>query len=95
VGSRAGRWCAEDIEAHRQSGSEGEVVGIIANPYEEDDTPVLSPRSGIVIGATTLPIVNLGDALFHIAWAEDRTGGKAQQPREREAEPLMDEDEII
>jgi predicted deacylase len=75
--------------------SEGEVIGIIASPYEEDDTPVTSPRTGIVIGATTLPIVNLGDALFHIAWSQDATSPKAQQPREREAEPLMDEDEII
>jgi predicted deacylase len=75
--------------------SEGEVVGVIANPYEENDTPVLSPRSGIIIGATTLPIVNLGDALFHIAWSQDNAGGKTQQQREPEAEPLMDEDEII
>jgi uncharacterized protein len=75
---------------------EGEIIGHIANPYEDQDVPVIAPRRGIIIGRTTLPIVNLGDALFHVAWStefDSRTKGssKAADP----AEPIMDEDEIL
>jgi len=73
--------------------SEGEQIGVIANPYEESDTPVRSPRRGIIIGRTTLPIVNMGDALFHIAWSQEIGGARAE--REAAPEPVMDEDEII
>ena len=75
--------------------SEGEQIGIIANPYEEGDTPVRSPRRGIIIGRTTLPIVNLGDALFHIAWSQDLAKPKSGEREAANPEPLMDEDEII
>lgn len=77
--------------------NEGEVIGHIANPYEDVDVPVVAPRRGIIIGRTTLPIVNLGDALFHIAWSAEREAkvvpdsGKVVEA----AEPIMDEDEIL
>lgn len=82
---------------------EGEQIGVIANPYEESDTPVRSPRRGIIIGRTTLPIVNMGDALFHIAWSEeigkraklDRDSHRDAGAKEAASEPVMDEDEII
>lgn len=74
--------------------SEGEVIGHIANPYEEADVTVRSPRRGIIIGRTTLPIVNVGDALFHIAWSQELSSA-APVKREQAAEPIMDEDEII
>ena len=74
--------------------SQGETIGVIASPYEESDTPVLSPRRGIIVGTTTLPIVNMGDALFHLAW-NNEMAGKGSPPREAAAEPVMDEDEII
>ena len=72
--------------------SEGEIVGYIANPYEESDVPVIATRAGIIVGRTTLPIVNLGDALFHIAWSSDNL---AVQSSKAISEPLMDEDEIL
>ncbi|MGQ0673522.1 MAG: succinylglutamate desuccinylase/aspartoacylase family protein [Hyphomicrobium sp.] len=77
--------------------SEGELIGHIANPYEDSDVEVRSPRRGIIIGRTTLPIVNMGDALFHIAWSEEigRRKGPRDVPRDFAAEPVMDEDEII
>jgi hypothetical protein len=77
--------------------SEGEIIGFVANPYEESQTEVRSPRRGILVGSTTLPIVNMGDALFHIAWSEEHTRlGPGRDAREEAAaDPLMDEDEII
>ncbi|MCB1521030.1 MAG: succinylglutamate desuccinylase/aspartoacylase family protein [Hyphomicrobiaceae bacterium] len=71
----------------------GEVLGYVANPFEEHDVEVRARHRGIIIGATTLPIVNMGDALFHLAWAEEMSNDKSE--RSSPAEPLMDEDEII
>lgn len=85
------------LRTHKRIGdavSEGETLGAIANPYEDADTPVRSPRRGIIIGATTLPIVNMGDALFHIAWSEEM-GPRTAGQRDAAAEPVMDEDEIL
>ena len=69
----------------------------MANPYEDEDVAVRSPRRGLSIGRTTLPIVNLGDALFHIAWSQE-LGAAKNVPRDKvpdaAAEPILDEDEI-
>ena len=58
----------------------------------------LSDDSGIVIGRTNLPIVNRGDALFHIARmkgaATTRAPGRVIEEDAAQA-PLSDEDEII
>lgn len=60
---------------------EGEIVGFIANPYGDQEIKVLSPRRGIIVGATTLPTVNMGDALFHIAWADEHDRAKVRRQR--------------
>ena len=82
-----------------QAVSEGDLLGCVANHYDDTEMEVRSPVRGIVIGATTLPIVNMGDALFHIAWAREhqRPSQKQRAPRPADvaAEPVMDEDEII
>ena len=85
------------FRTHKKIGdavSDGETIGIIANPYEDADTPVKSPRRGIIVGATTLPIVNMGDALFHIAWSQEMNA-RTPASRETAGEPVMDEDEIL
>ncbi len=45
---------------------EGEVLATVSDPLAEDETPVVSPTAGVLIGRTNLPLVNEGDALFHI-----------------------------
>ncbi len=78
--------------------SQGEVIGQIANPYDEAAIDVRAPRRGIVIGRTTLPVVNMGDALFHIAWSDEFAGRPRRDAQAGEPvapEPVMDEDEII
>jgi len=44
-----------------------QVLGIITDPFGENEAKVLSSTSGIVIGRLKLPPVNEGEALFHIA----------------------------
>lgn len=45
----------------------GALVGVISDPTARDETDVFSRSSGIVIGQTVHPLVNLGDALLHVA----------------------------
>lgn len=52
----------------------GDVLGSVVDPTDffEGDPPLVSaPFPGIVIGNTTLPLVNEGDAAFHIARFDD------------------------
>ncbi len=44
-----------------------EIIAEISDPMGEHTDTVLAKRSGIVIGRSNLPVVNRGDALFHIA----------------------------
>lgn len=43
-----------------------DILGVIGDPFGELEVPVIAPASGIVIGRTTIPLVNEGDALIHL-----------------------------
>jgi predicted deacylase len=76
----------------------GETIGEISDPFGERVIQVISPDDGIIIGRTNLPIVNRGDALFHIARVKDPETSRARIGRiggELAQAPLFDEDEII
>lgn len=45
----------------------GQVIGRIADSVGENESSVVSPVTGIIIGRNNLPVVNEGDALFHVA----------------------------
>lgn len=47
------------------------LLGVVADPFGAEDSQIMAPFSGIVIGRTNLPLVNEGDALYHIARFED------------------------
>jgi len=47
------------------------LLGVVADPFGETEANVYSGFNGIVIGRTNLPLVNEGDALYHIARFED------------------------
>ncbi len=44
-----------------------ELLGIVADPFGEREENVLSPADGIIVGKTNIPLVNEGEALFHVA----------------------------
>ncbi|MCB1616375.1 MAG: succinylglutamate desuccinylase/aspartoacylase family protein [Pseudomonadales bacterium] len=50
-----------------QSVSCGEKLATIVNPLSNDEEAIYSTGNGIVIGATQIPLVHEGEALFHIA----------------------------
>ncbi|BCN92607.1 succinylglutamate desuccinylase [Thiomicrorhabdus immobilis] len=43
------------------------LIGVVSDPFGEVEVEVYSPNSGIVIGQMCMPLVNEGEALFHIA----------------------------
>lgn len=47
----------------------GECLGMVAAPYgdEQSEAEVIASCSGVIIGRTNIPLVNEGEALFHIA----------------------------
>ncbi|MBP0481545.1 succinylglutamate desuccinylase/aspartoacylase family protein [Sagittula salina] len=77
----------------------GAVLGVISDPFGEQEVEVRAETAGIVIGRTNLPVVNEGDALFHIAEPALKTHATAVAEggfdTHLEAEQLPDEDEII
>ena len=57
------------VEAHQ-------CLGVVADPFGEREAEVHTPTTGIVIGRINLPLVNEGEALFHIARVGPGAGGR-------------------
>lgn len=58
------------VRTHAKLGSRVEktsLLGTVADPFGDQEEQIVSPFGGIVIGRSSLPLVNEGDALFHIA----------------------------
>ena len=67
-----------------------ELLGVLSNPFGDEKVEVRAAKTGIIIGMTTLPLVNNGDALFHIATFED---SGAVQGRLAEFDEIFDNSE--
>ena len=77
--------------------AEGDLLGAISDPFGDVETDVRAPVPGIVIGRRNMPVVNEGEALFHIAVTHradlrDKIDALTGQ---LEDHPMFDEDEII
>ena len=46
---------------------EGDVIGMVSDPFGSKSQEITAPSAGIIIGRTYLPLVHEGEALFHIA----------------------------
>jgi predicted deacylase len=56
---------------YKQSGdhvNKGQVLGIITDPYGGPETKVKARKKGIIFGHNNKPVINQGDALFHIGY---------------------------
>lgn len=56
-----------------QSVAVGDVLAVINSPGSLEETEIISEYAGIVIGRTTIPIVNEGDATLNLAIFSDQT----------------------
>ncbi len=83
----------------------GDVLARVSGLFGEHPLDLVSPLDGIIIGHATLPVVDQGDALFHIAEIlhPERVGARidsitaailASEP-DGTAEALLDEDEVV
>lgn len=78
--------------------AEGELLGIVSDPFGEVEKEVLAQSRGLIIGRTNLPVVNEGDGLFHVADIRAQDAAEATVESlilQLEADPMFDEDEII
>ncbi|MHA3977137.1 succinylglutamate desuccinylase/aspartoacylase family protein [Halovulum sp. GXIMD14794] len=77
---------------------EGEVLGSVSDPFGDQENEIVAPFDGIIVGRAVMPVVNEGDAVFHLARvgafakAEGALDGHATQLAD---DPMFDEDEII
>jgi predicted deacylase len=46
--------------------SKGQLIAVISDPLGEEETKVIAPTGGIVIGRSNLPLAHEGDALFNL-----------------------------
>jgi len=76
---------------------EDATMGVVADPFGEVEENVVARRGGLIIGMTKLPIVNRGDALFHIAQIsrdEDFSVSLSELQQELRDDPLLSDGEL-
>jgi predicted deacylase len=105
VRSQSSSWIRAPIggllRAFKSTGSEiaaGDVLGMISDPFGDNETEVIAKFPGLIIGRTNLPSINEGDGLFHVARVSKTSAPEAtieSLAEQLESDPLFDEDEII
>lgn len=77
---------------------QGDQLAVVSDPFGEAETEILAPFSGIIVGRAVMPIVNEGDAVFHIGRVQSvlkAEGAVEDLEAQLEDDPMFDEDEII
>lgn len=77
---------------------QGEVLAVVSDPFGETEHEITSTLAGIIVGRAVMPVVNEGDALFHIARVGDDDDAEEvidTLSTQLGDAPLFDEDEII
>lgn len=77
---------------------EGDVMASVSDPFGEQEEELLAPFDGIIVGRAVMPIVNEGDAIFHLARVKsvETVEGKVEDlSTQLSDDPMFDEDEII
>lgn len=76
----------------------GELLAAVSDPFGDKEMDILAPFSGIIVGRAVMPIVNEGDAVFHIGRVKSvaRAEGAVEDlENQLEDDPMFDEDQII
>jgi len=76
---------------------EGDVLAAISDPFGQTEAELCAPSAGILVGRAVMPVVNEGDAVFHLAELSPMADADTVDAlsAQLEADPLFDEDEII
>ena len=85
------------FRAEGETVSEGDILASVSDPFGGVETDLTAPSDGILIGRAILPVVNEGDAVFHLAALSPTASGDTVEglAAQLESDPLFDEDEII
>lgn len=77
--------------------AKGDLLASIADPFGAVETDLVADTAGILIGRAILPVVNEGDAIFHLAQLNPRADEATVDDlaSQLESDPMFDEDEII
>lgn len=49
----------------------GQILGVISDPFGGNTFHIKAKKDGIIIGIATMPLLNNGDAVFHVATFDD------------------------
>ncbi len=55
------------IKALGDTAKEGEIIAFIDDPFNDESFEIAAPFGGIIIGKSEIPLVQEGDAVFHMA----------------------------
>ncbi len=69
-----------------------EVIAFIDDPFEDESIELLAPFDGVIIGKSEIPLVQEGDAIFHIA--KFRNLGMAEDKIEYFSEDAIEQSEF-
>lgn len=77
--------------------TKGQRLGMVTDPYGQQETVVKASVDGVVIGRVNLPLVNEGDALFHLAHCEhlERVGSAINAYQESLSEPVRLNEPVV
>ena len=78
--------------------SAGDVLGVVSDPFGAVQSDIRAEAGGILIGRSLMPVVNEGDALFHLAAVASMATAETVMEMlvgQLAEETLFDEDEII
>ncbi|KXS52547.1 MAG: hypothetical protein AWU57_3070 [Marinobacter sp. T13-3] len=79
-----------------QKVSKGQRLAMVADPFGETEVAVTSPCAGIVICVNNLPLVNEGEAIYHIARFDELSEAeKAMDYFRSSYENQLDEDTVV
>jgi len=79
-----------------QKVSKGQRLAMVADPFGETEVSVTSPWAGIVICVNNLPLVNEGEAIYHIARFDELSEAeKAMDYFRSSYENQVDEDVVV
>ena len=85
------------FRAEGETVAAGDALATVSDPFGKTETDIVAPHDGILIGRAILPVVNEGDAVFHLAKLLPRAVANTVEDMitQLESDPLFDEDEII
>lgn len=100
--ARSSTWCRAPtsgiLRTHVRLGDEvahGQVLGVIGDPFSDNEVPVPATAAGFIIGQVDLPLVYEGDALYHIARAIDSEDGPSLARGRIAVDQLPDEEATL